>query len=923
MPWILRTKDDLANPTLPGGVYGKYITEGRGVYYLYDGSRTRGILLISDGGKYGLDSVDSFEYKGAALTVTSDWIFHRGTYTKQISPVAITAINTGTNVLTAPGHTFVNTDQVRIGVISGDVAVPLSKSVKYFIGGVSGDNFTLSLTSGGSAIDITLAATGDMIIWAADAGFDDPDQGLPTFCPEVDTTFNNIAYVEFKLPSISSSPTDPPDWQDFRILGTGRRLMDYLPDGSEAGIIAGDDLLSNVALEIADNAFITYKVKPERFDWPSWFALRQAAHAQIWQRVLPNVLGTPTGLTGRYYTDLLFTDLLVTRVEAPLSFTWTTADLPAGMPSSNDFSVIWTGQILADFSETYTFSILHGGACQVFIDGVLQFDHASSGTHTFTYRMTAAQAYKITITLVQTDAGSESFTFSWSSASVSSALVPLSHLYPGDELIRRYECHIAFPVATEASEIHERLMDRVPGWDWTDDGGLIKFLGPDRPISFAFSFDKSDDDSVANFEKNTLIKKRRPMSDRKNFLLFRFRDVTQAGYPAAFSQADREALRKFTNGEPTNDPASDLGVATRGLADRIGEMAMVLNTDPDHTMTLSGGRASSKVRKSQFVSVSYYDVNNNYVADARYMVTFHAFGAGNEKNEFNLLPIPTPYYTDEPYTVSIPAPTLLTLVSDASTDEITGTLAVNGGTGDIHLWRKLGSGGSYSDIDNFPATQLSFTDSPGSTGEYFYKLIQDDVTGESNELSAVIDTSSPPVLSAVSYDDGANEVSGTITNSGGIGNIRIMRRIDGGAFVEIASVAPATTAFTETPIIGGNYVYKLDQDGTGESNIEEVDVTLTATAPTDLLASDIDFGDYVQVDLSWTNHGAPGNVIVERKRSGASYLVIASLDPSEASFVDNIAKLSFPRFYTYRVSNDGVAGYTNTVTVYVDSGGEL
>jgi hypothetical protein len=120
------------------------------------------------------------------------------------------------------------------------------------------------------------------------------------------------------------------------------------------------------------------------------------------------------------------------------------------------------------------------------------------------------------------------------------------------------------------------------------------------------------------------------------------------GFPFVFVQADRPALRDLTNGEPTNDPASDLGVSTRSLAERMGEMEMVLKTDPTHTINVSGSRPSSKLRKNQFVHMSYFDVDGNFVADAKYMVTFRSWGSKDSRNDFSLLPIPDIFYSDEP-----------------------------------------------------------------------------------------------------------------------------------------------------------------------------------------------------------------------------------------------------------------------------------
>lgn len=657
MGWILRTKDDVNNPTLPGGVYGKYITIGRPVYYRWDGSQTRGIILISDGGLYGLDSIDTFEYKGAPLTETTEWIFHRGTFTKQIVPLEIESINTGTDVVTLTGHPFANGDLVRFGAVDGDLPAALSRDLKYQISDDAANTFKVKDAAGSSYIDFTDAGTGTLLVWKADAGFDDPVQGLPTFCPEVETTFSNIAYVEFKLPTNRSSASDPPDWEDFRIVGTGRRLMDYDNAGIEQGVVSGDPtLLANVALEIADNWLVNYKGRASRIDWPSWFALREAGNVEIWQRVQIRPDDTeiqPTtnaGFTGKYYASDgtgIFGALLLSRLDPTINFSVTSDSWVSGVTAP--FAVRWTGRLKAKFSELTTFTLAHNDGVRFWINGNLIIDYwNTNGTHTGTFNLVQDEYYDVILEYWQ-NTGAGDVSLKWSSTSLPIEIIPSANVQVTDGPVHRYECHMAFGSPAEASEVHERLMERCPGWDWTDDDGLIKFLSPSRPIAFAFTFDRMDDDSLANFVKQTFVKKRRPLSDRRNFLLFRYRNVQYTGFPAAYIQADREELRDLAGGVPTNDPASDIGVATLSLAERIAEFQMVLKSDPEYTANISGGRASSKIRKNQLVSASYYDIDGNYVVDEVFLVTFHAWGSTAGQNDFALLPISVPFYTDELY----------------------------------------------------------------------------------------------------------------------------------------------------------------------------------------------------------------------------------------------------------------------------------
>lgn len=73
-------------------------------------------------------------------------------------------VNTTTDVLTAKGRTYTNGDLVRLSNTGGELPGGLATLTDYYVVGVSGSTLQLSLTSGGSAIDITSSGTGTSFI---------------------------------------------------------------------------------------------------------------------------------------------------------------------------------------------------------------------------------------------------------------------------------------------------------------------------------------------------------------------------------------------------------------------------------------------------------------------------------------------------------------------------------------------------------------------------------------------------------------------------------------------------------------------------------------------------------------------------------------------------------------------------------------
>lgn len=67
------------------------------------------------------------------------------------------------NLFTATGHSFANADRVRLYTSGPEgAALPggFSEDTDYYVGGVSGETFTLSLTSGGAAVTVANTGTG-------------------------------------------------------------------------------------------------------------------------------------------------------------------------------------------------------------------------------------------------------------------------------------------------------------------------------------------------------------------------------------------------------------------------------------------------------------------------------------------------------------------------------------------------------------------------------------------------------------------------------------------------------------------------------------------------------------------------------------------------------------------------------------------
>jgi PA14 domain len=649
--WVLRRQTDKTNPTLPGGVYGLFITAGLGVYWRFDGSRTRFILFISDGGRYGMDALTELSYKGAIIP-TTDYKFHPGTFPKQITPFQISTVNFTTDFLTVNAHPYSNNDAVRFRNRSGKLPAGLSAEIKYWVVNKTTNTFQLSSTDSATTttlVDLTDAGTGTHFIWKADAGFDDINQGLPTFCPETQTVFSGICYAEGLLPSAYSSDTEP-DWGDFRVVGSGRKLMNYDAAGAELGLISGgNSLLRNPALCALDCLVADYAKPLSRIDFASLVALKTSAPTLVWQRLDPSESGT--GWLGKYYTytgspppDISTATLVLTRRDSVLWFDITST--PPGGVNPEYYAATWETHLKFKYGEAYTFKVTRDDGAKIYFNGTLVYDHWTTTTATddpFTFTATANQIVAVKVEYYN-GGGVGGFIFKWQSASLPLEVVPMESCFDTDQQIPRYEFSGAAASPVEAYEYFERIMKRCPGWDWTDKNGKITFLPPDRPIVFEFNFDALDDDVNSTFTANSFQKKLIHRRERRNFALFSYRNQNLSGFPEEFVEENRPRLRELGNGTPNNDPPSDLMVMNRGLAQRIAAREFSFTTDTTHTIGLEAEKDAGVVTKSAFVRVRNLVEGDKRIEDAICLAKI--VNRQGNKLVFELFPV-SAFYTDE------------------------------------------------------------------------------------------------------------------------------------------------------------------------------------------------------------------------------------------------------------------------------------
>jgi len=137
------------------------------------------------------------------------------------------------------------------------------------------------------------------------------------------------------------------------------------------------------------------------------------------------------GLKGDYYNNMDFTGFILTRVDSGVNFDWGTGspDLSIG---ADTFSVRWTGQVVALFSETYTFYTLSDDGVRLWVNGVQLVnnwtDHPPT-ENSGTIALSAGVRYPIQMDFYE-NGGGASAALSWSSPSQPREIIPANRLFP-------------------------------------------------------------------------------------------------------------------------------------------------------------------------------------------------------------------------------------------------------------------------------------------------------------------------------------------------------------------------------------------------------------------------------------------------------------------------------------------------------------
>ncbi|MGF2038132.1 MAG: PA14 domain-containing protein [Nostoc sp. CmiVER01] len=175
-----------------------------------------------------------------------------------------------------------------------------------------------------------------------------------------------------------------------------------------------------------------YENKYDAVSQLSWSSSSQTKEIIPQSQLYSNVstVGNGNGLKAEYYDNIDFTNLKQTRTDSTVNFNWGERS-PDPSIDADTFSVRWTGQVQAKYSETYNFYTTSDDGVRLWVNGqqiINKFVNQSATEYSGAIALVAGQKYDIKLEYYENkyDAVSQ---LSWSSSSQTKEIIPQSQLY--------------------------------------------------------------------------------------------------------------------------------------------------------------------------------------------------------------------------------------------------------------------------------------------------------------------------------------------------------------------------------------------------------------------------------------------------------------------------------------------------------------
>lgn len=239
----------------------------------------------------------------------------------------------------------------------------------------------------------------------------------------------------FTVPSKKAYEPSPPDGAKFVdpdvtlswTPGFGARLhtvyfgddADVVANAETGGVTATTETYSPGPLEAGK----TYYWRVDEFD------VVTTHKGDVWSFTVAGVGG---GVRGDYYKGQSFNTYVLSRTDPQINFNWPDGTAPDAAVGDDNFSVRWTGEIEAAFTETYTFYTNSDDGVRLWVDGQQLVDNWTAHENmenSGVIDLVAGQVYSLQMEHYD-NTGAAVAELLWSSAHTPKQIVPQAALTP-------------------------------------------------------------------------------------------------------------------------------------------------------------------------------------------------------------------------------------------------------------------------------------------------------------------------------------------------------------------------------------------------------------------------------------------------------------------------------------------------------------
>jgi glucan endo-1,3-alpha-glucosidase len=325
------------------------------------------------------------------------------------------------------------------------------------------DNITSSLAPGDSIIATANGSPTGIATWTAPAGTHSiiayvDDVNRISESNEANNKLNQTIAVQQAMPDlvvtdVNWSPAKPSAGQVVTFNATVKNQgTAATPAGTIIGVLFTVDSVTyiwedNITSSLAAGASITATANGSPTGISTWTAIagthsirvnvddiNRIAESVESNNVLAKTItisaASGNGLSGQYFDNMDFTNLKLTRTDININFNWGNGS-PVSTMGADQFSIRWTGQVQALYSETYTFYTNSDDGVRLWVNGQEIInnwtDHAPT-ENSGSISLAAGQKYDIKMEYYENGGGAVAM-LSWSSKTQAKQIIPKSQLY--------------------------------------------------------------------------------------------------------------------------------------------------------------------------------------------------------------------------------------------------------------------------------------------------------------------------------------------------------------------------------------------------------------------------------------------------------------------------------------------------------------